>query len=80
MAVFNPDSYQDENEGQDFFAPEGRYELYFSELSVGKGWKEVFRWKGRLYGWAPEGKVFFPHLLDLQPRQRQAKKGTCLDG
>lgn len=60
MAVFDPSKYVDENEGQDFTVPEGRYELYFSELSVQeKNGKKFFGGKVVFMDGPRSGKYFF---------------------
>jgi len=61
MAVFDPDKYVDENQGQDFTAPEARYELYFSELAVGTDNKgnQSFGGKVTFVDGPRKGKYFF---------------------
>ena len=58
---FYPAKYVGENEGQEFFAPEGKYELYFSELAVGKdnNGNKTFSGKVVFMDGPRKGKYFF---------------------
>ncbi len=61
MAMYDPNEYPDENSGQDFFAPAGKYELYFSELGVGmdKNGNKTFSGKVIFVDGPRKGKFFW---------------------
>lgn len=74
MAVFDPDKYVDENEGKDFFAPKGLYELYFSELAVQeKDGKKSFGGKVVFMDGPRAGKYFF-HTFWIYNEDKDKRK------
>lgn len=75
MARYSTQDHPDENTGVDFFAPKGRYELYFSELEVQeKNGNKFFGGKVVFMDGPRGGKYFFHTFWIFNPDKEKREK------